>query len=153
MQSLKLYSPLLLTPTSQNSVNMSSITVNKAKRYSPGEGVVIVHVPSEKSGFLLSQKKRGDRDQGTAANSVTRVYDINGPFWFLKQFLHLFCEGNKKCQFVFWKKRGKESSLGGIGLMKTCILILYQEIEIQQLVCHQLNFPSYLFITFSTFQE
>lgn len=54
MQALKLYSPLLLTSTSQNSVNMSSIAVTKAKRYSPGEGVVIVHVPSEKSGFLLS---------------------------------------------------------------------------------------------------
>lgn len=54
MQSLKLYSPVLLTSTSQNSANMSSIAVSKAERYSLGEGVVIIHVPSQKSRFLLS---------------------------------------------------------------------------------------------------
>lgn len=67
---------------SQNLANMSSIAGRKAeKKYRLYSGQPCA---KPKIWAPTTVKEVGDRYQGTAVNSATRVFDINGPSGFLK---------------------------------------------------------------------
>lgn len=84
---------------SQNLANMSPKVEKKHRLYSG-------HPCAKPKIWAPTIVKEGeDRYQGTAVNSATRVFDINGPSGFLKKNLHLFYGANKKCQFVLEEEK------------------------------------------------
>ena len=85
---------------------------------------------------------------------LSYIYDINDPFWFLKQFLHLFCEGNKKCRGFFleekgegvksWRNRVNEDLYFNIRSGDGDLATYPSPIQLSQLPIHYIfNFPGY----------